>query len=115
MSGAGGARAGGRRADPSIPPEDDSAPSGLRTLAIRLLLLFIVFGLVFAIGEVATRLFVPESIWALHDAAGDWDFDQEVGWVQTPNADISRRHIDEMVRFQTNVDGLQPQTAARER
>jgi lysophospholipase L1-like esterase len=93
----------------------EAAPGPARTWLIRLVLLLGVVMLALAIGELATRLLVPEAIWRTHDDNADWRFDAETGWVHLPDLDVSRSRDGRLIRFQTNADGLTPPTAKRER
>ncbi len=73
-------------------------------------------GLVFALLELGTRIFVPAPIWRFHDAAAEWERDDELGWVTRPEMDDTRVIGGErQVRFRTNADSLVPHTATRER
>lgn len=90
-------------------------PSKRRVWLFRLGLLANAFLILFLTAEVATRLVVPEGRWRFRDASENWRFDDEIGWVQGGNLDISRVYDGRMIRFRTNDDGLTPHTATRVR
>jgi lysophospholipase L1-like esterase len=63
--------------------------------------------------ELAVRAFVPSARWSFEDGTGDWQIDDELGWVQQPNLDVSTQTPQGLVRFRTNADGLTPPEAQR--
>lgn len=65
--------------------------------------------------EVAVLLFLPERMWRHCVAKDDWQPDVELGWVNIPNLDVTRRFDGPEVRFHLNADGLQPASATEER
>lgn len=77
------------------------------------------FGIVLAliIAEITIRLFLPGSWWSFRDATDDWEIDPRVGWRQKARLDVTTHENLEkegwVVRFQTNEDGLTPDTAQR--
>lgn len=65
--------------------------------------------------EFGVRLFVPESLWRYRDGTQDWSSDPEIGWVNRPALDVENRHTTELIRYQTNSDGLSPAGVHRQR
>ena len=69
------------------------------------------------VGELCVRWFVPSSYWKYFDATEDWKSDPETGWIQKPN--INDRFVfhefNTTVDFKTNMDGLLPIHAKREK
>lgn len=86
----------------------------IRPIVLRLMLLGAGLMLAAVVVELTVRLLLPESMWKIVDAAEDWQPDNRMGWVQKPNyISVSRRTGGQVVRFETNPDGLQPATAQR--
>lgn len=66
--------------------------------------------------EVGVRWLAPAPLSRFRDAGMDWRLDHELGWVQKQRLDVtSRSERGWWVRFRTNGDGLQPETARRAR
>jgi lysophospholipase L1-like esterase len=65
--------------------------------------------------ELGVRVFVPDSRWRFEDGSGDWRLDDEIGWVNRPNLDVTIEEQNGPVRYRTNADGLAPSDATRER
>src|SRR5262249_10478624 len=64
--------------------------------------------------EAGVRLFVPAWRWRFVDAPADWRLDDEIGWVNRPDLDVTSTSERGSVRFRTNPDGLIPFDATRE-
>jgi lysophospholipase L1-like esterase len=75
--------------------------------------LSVVFALVLL--ELGVRMFVAEPLWRFRDGSYDWTMDPEIGWVNRPALDVQHRWSTELIRYQTNSDGLAPVGARRER
>src|SRR5262249_60441163 len=76
-------------------PEAPGVKRFIQSAALATASLAIVLGLL----EASVRLFVPESRWRYLDATGDWKLDDELGWVNRPDLDVSEETRFGLVRF----------------
>lgn len=67
----------------------------------------------FALLELAVRLFVDESLYKFSNVSDEWVADDEIGYKNIANYYNKRRHKDKMITVATNSDGLQPATLER--
>lgn len=102
--------------DATPPGATGETRSRARGVVFRLLAVLLTFAMLFAISEVTIRLFLPRSMWAFHDATGDWQTDARKGWVQAGGLNVQTRpDPGVVVEFRTNEDGLTPPEAQRPR